>query len=216
MTGEPSSGEQRTPLDLLPGMVLRRRAAIVSGAAVALGVGVGTLLGFVVGWLYGLVLGTVLGLPLLLLAIAEARRRSWLDDGVVSVRAFGTRSVDVRKATRIELLITDMRGSRAVGVLVSGPPKNKTINIAVASYAGTGGRELDILALRRLADALAHGQDTDGLVFAELLVAQLRAEARDEPPGGRPLYRIAAMAPGGRLAHRVKSDAVSRFVASLE
>lgn len=188
----------------------------MSVAAALLGGGAGTLVGFVAGWPYGLAIALIVAVPLLLLAFAEVRRRSWLSDGVVSVRALGTRSVDVRKATRIELLITDMRGSRAVGVLVSGPPKNKTVNIAVASYAGTGGRELDILALRRLADALAHGADTDGLVFAELLVAQLRAEARDQPPGARPLYRIAAMTPAGRLAHRVKSDAVGKFVASLD
>lgn len=212
----PGGADQRTPLDLLPGAVLRRRAAVVSGIAVVLGAAVGVTVGLLTGWVLGVIFGVVIGLPLVLLAVAEARRRSWLHEGVVSVRAFGTRSVDVRKATRIELLVTEMRGSRAVGVLVSGPPHDKTINIAVATYHGNGGRELDILALRRLADALAHGTVTDGLVFAELLVAQLRAEARDEPPGARPLYRIAAMAPGGRLAHRVRSDAVGKFVASLD
>jgi hypothetical protein len=212
----PGGADQRTSLDLLPGAVLRRRATVVSGAGVLLGAAIGGVIGLVAGRLAGSAVGIVIGLPLLLLAFAEARRRSWLFDGVVSVRAFGTRSVDVRRATRIELLITEMRGSRAVGVLVSGPPKQKTINIAVATYNGEMGRELDILALRRLADALAGGSDTDSLVFAELLVAQLKAEARGEPAGARPLYRLAAMAPGGRLAHRVRSDAVGRFVASLD
>lgn len=208
--------EQGTPLDLLPGTVLRRRALVVSGAAALLGVIAGVLVGLFTGIVPGVLVGVVVGLPLLLLAGAEARRHSWLHEGVVSVRALGTRSVDLRKATRIELLITEMRGSRAVGVLVSGPPRNRTVNIAVATYNGVGGRELDILALRRLADALAGGTGTDGLVFAELLVAQLRSEARDEPAGSRPLYRIAAMAPGGRLAHRITSDAVGSFVASLD
>jgi hypothetical protein len=203
-------------LDLLPGAVLRRRAAVVSLGAVTVGAAMGGIVGLVGGRLAGLIAAVVVGLPLLVLAFAESRRRSWLRDGVVSVRAFGTRSVDVRKATRIELLITEVRGSRAVGVLVSGPPKGKTINVAVATYSATGGRELDILALRRLADGLAGGSETDGLVFAELLVAQLRAEARGEGLADRPLYRIAAMAPGGRLAHRVRSDAVGRFVASLD
>jgi hypothetical protein len=203
-------------LDLLPGAVLRRRAAVVSLGAVLLGAAMGGVVGLIAGRPAGLIAAVVVGLPLLVLAFAESRRRSWLRDGVVSVRAFGTRSVDVRKATRIELLITEVRGSRAVGVLVSGPPKGKTINVAVATYSGTGGRELDILALRRLADGLAGGAETDGLVFAELLVAQLRAEARGEGAADRPLYRIAAMAPGGRLAHRVRSDAVGRFVASLD
>ncbi|HEX3647880.1 MAG TPA: hypothetical protein VHV49_05595, partial [Pseudonocardiaceae bacterium] len=94
--------------------------------------------------------------------------------------------------------------------------KGRTLNIAVAAYTRGAGRELDILALRRLADALAAGSGTDGLVFAELLVAQLRAEAQDLPAQGRPLYRIAATAPAGRLAHRIRSEAVSRFVATLD
>jgi hypothetical protein len=208
--------DQRTSLDLLPRAVLRRRAVVVSGAAVVFGAAMGGVVGLVGGRLPGLVAGIVVGLPLLVLASSESRRRSWLLDGVVTVRAFGTRSVDLRQATRIELLVTEVRGSRAVGVLVTGPPKGKTINIAVATYAGTGGRELDILALRRLADALAGGSEADGLVFSELLVAQLRAEARGAAPADRPLYRIAAMSPGGRLAHRFQPDAVSRFVAMLD
>jgi hypothetical protein len=212
---EPSAG-QRTPLDLLPGDVLRRRATVVSALAVLIGAAAGVVVGVFVDWPIGLVIGLVLGLPLLVLAVAEARRRCWLLDGVVSVRAFGTRSVDLRQATAIELLVTDMRGARAVGVLVSGPPKGRTVNVAVATYTGSGGRELDVLALRRLADALAGGSETDGLVFAELLVAQLRAEAQDAPAAGRPLFRIAASAPGGRLSHRIRPDAVSRFVATLD
>lgn len=208
--------DQRISLDLLPPAVLRRRAVLVSLGAVLLGAAVGAAVGAFGGLVAGLVTAVVVGLPVLLLAFAEARRRSWLRDGVVSVRALGTRSVDVRRATRIELLITEVRGSRAVGVLVSGPPKGRTVNVAVATYSGGAGRELDILALRRLADGLAGGSETDGLVFAELLVAQLRAEARGEGAASRPLYRIAAMAPAGRIAHRIRSDAVGAFVAGLD
>lgn len=208
---------QPTPLDLLPAAVLRRRALAVSGAAVGVGAVVGVVVGVFAGWLVGLVIGVVLCVPLLVLAVAEARRRSWLSDGVVHLRAFGTRAVDVRRAARIELLVTDVRGSRSVGILVGGPPKGKTINVAVALYSCAAGRELDIVALRRLADALAGGtESTAGLVFAELLVAQLRAEARDAPAVARPLYRIAGTAPRGRLTHRIGPDAVGRFVASLD
>lgn len=210
------SADRRISLDLLPSAVLRRRAVVVSCVAVVLGAALGGVVGLIAGRLAGLVSAVVVGLPLVVLAVSESRRRSWLRDGVVSVRAFGTRSVDLRRATKIELLITEVRGSRAVGVLVTGPPKGKTINVAVATYAGSAGRELDILALRRLADALAGGFEADGLVFAELLVAQLRAEAKGEAAADRPLFRIAAMAPGGRLAHRVKPDAVSRFVSMLD
>jgi hypothetical protein len=207
---------QRISLDLLPGTVLRRRAAVVSGVGVVVGAGLGSVLGLFAGWIAGLAAGVIIALPLVVLAVGEGRRRCWLDDGVVSVRVYGTRSVDLRRASRIELLITEVRGTRAVGVLVAGPPKDKAINIAVATYAGFGGRELDILALRRLADALAGGEEPRGLVYAELLVAQLRAEARGEDPAGKPLYRIAALSPGGRLAHRVPPDMVTQFVAALD
>jgi hypothetical protein len=213
---EPDGADQRTALDLLPGAVLRRRALMVSAGAVLFGVIFGVAFGLAGGWLVGLVAAVVVGVPLVVLAAAEARRHCWLQGGVVFVRALGTRSVDLRHATGMELLITHVRGATVVGVLVTGPPKGKTINVAVATYAGGGGRELDILALRRLADALAAGSDTNGLVFAELLVAQLRAEARGEAGEARPLYRVAAMAPGGRLTQRIPSDAVGKFVASLD
>ncbi len=70
--------------------------------------------------------------------------------------------------------------------------------------------------LRRLADSLAGSGDTRGLVFAELLVAQLRAEARGAAVGERPLYKLGSLAPGGRLAQKLRPDAVSRFVATLD
>lgn len=207
---------ERITLDLLPGAVVRRRALVVCGGALIVAAALGGIIGLLGGRDAGLIAAAVVGLPLIVLSLGEARRHTWLADGVVSVRAFGTRSVDLRRAERIELLITDVRGTRSVGVLVGGPPKDKTINIAVATYAGAAGRELDILALRRLADGLAGGTEPRGLVFAELLVAQLRAEAREEAAADRPLYRIAALAPGGRLAHRVHPDAVTQFVATLD
>ncbi|HEX5402877.1 MAG TPA: hypothetical protein VFX16_11325 [Pseudonocardiaceae bacterium] len=213
---EPGGADQRTPLDLLPGAVLRRRATVVSAVAVVMGGVFGVVFGLVADWLVGLLAAIIVCVPLVMVAVAEARRHCWLVGGTVFVRAIGTRSVDLRQTTGMELLITRVRGSTVVGVLATGPPKGKTINVAVATYTGGGGRELDILALRRLADALAAGSDTNGLVFAELLVAQLRAEARGEAPGGRPLYRVAAMAPGGRLTYRIPSDAVGTFVSSLD
>ena len=47
-------------------------------------------------------------------------------------------------------------------------------------------------------------------------MAQLRSEAKGEPAAERPLYRLAALAPSGRLAQRLRTDAVTRFVASLD
>jgi hypothetical protein len=134
----------------------------------------------------------------------------------VVLRTFGRRPVDLSKAERLELVVLDVRSVKTVSLLVAETPKSRAVNMAVASYSGSGGAELGILALRRLADALAAAENTGSLVFAELLVAQLRAEARGEGLEGRPLYQLAKAAPGGKLAVRLKAEAVTRFVASLE
>ena len=70
--------------------------------------------------------------------------------------------------------------------------------------------------LRRLADVLAGSENTAGLVFSQLLVAQLRAEAKGDAAADRPLYRLASLAPAGRLAQRLKPEAITRFVATLD
>ena len=56
----------------------------------------------------------------------------------------------------------------------------------------------------------------ESLVFSELLVAQLRAEARGLPAADRPLYKLGSLAPTGRLAQKLNPDAISRFVATLD
>ena len=129
-------------------------------------------------------------------------------------KTVGRKVVDVKHADRIELVVTDVRGTRTIGLLVGGG--RKSISVPLAIYSGTGGRELGILPLRRVADALVASENTSGVVFSELLVAQLRAEAKGEAAAERPLYRLASLAPSGRLAQRLRADAVTRFVASLD
>ncbi|MCO1578672.1 hypothetical protein M8C13_23235 [Crossiella sp. SN42] len=206
---------ERIPLNLLDSALLRRRAGAVAIGAVLLGGALGGLFGLFGGAVVGLIAAAIVALPLVLLAVTEARRKVWLQDGVVSVRAIGTRRVDLRAASRLELLVTDVRGARTVGLLISGPPKNQTLNLALATYAGVGGRELGILALRRLADVLATAGEAHALVYSELLVAQLRSEARGDAAPDRPLYRLASLAPQGRMAQRLRPDAVAKFVTSL-
>jgi hypothetical protein len=204
---------ERIPLDLLDPATVRKRSRMVAIGAVMVAGFFGGVLGLIAGRLPGLIALVVVALPLLLLAWSEARRRVWLQGQVLSVRAFGTRSVDLRTADELDLLITDVRGTRTVGLFVRGG--GKAINLALAMYAGTGGREQGVFPLRRLADVLAGRGDPNGLVFSELLVAQLRAEARGMAAADRPLYQLASLAPGGRLAQKLTPDAVSRFVASL-
>jgi hypothetical protein len=211
-----TSADERLSLDLVPPSVLRRRALAVGIAVVVLAAAVGGLVGLVAGRFGGLIAAAVIGLPLLYVAFTESRRTSWLRDGVVHVRGVRTRSVDLRQLTQIELLIADVRGKRVVMFVISGGPKGQRVNLAVANYTINAGLELDIVVLRKLADALATGETAHGLVFAELLVAQLRAVAKDIPMGGRPLYRLASLAVSGRLAQRMHPDAITQFVATLD
>lgn len=195
-----------------------RRRRLVSGLigvvvfAAAFG-GIGGLIG---GQAAGLIVAAVVALPLLYVVLFAVRRRLWLEGDAVLVRTWRTRRVDLVHANRIDLLVSDVRGMRTVSLLLNARQRGRTAKIDLAVYAGTGGRELGILALRRLANALMNNIEANGMVFSELLVAQLRSEAKGDGAADRPLYRLASAAPAGRLAQRFTMDAVSRFVAHLD
>ncbi|NIH83240.1 hypothetical protein [Amycolatopsis granulosa] len=214
---EPRKPAEPGPLPLHqegPGLTRRR---LVSGLAgvVIVAAACGGLAGLIGGQIAGLAVAAVVGLPLLCVVVWNVRRRLWLAGTTVVVRAFRTRRVDLVSARRIDLLVTDVRGARTVSLLAGSGQRGRGVRIDLAVYAGTGGRELPVLTLRRLADALADNIESNGLVFAELLVAQLRAEARGAGLSERPLHQLASAAPAGRIAQRFTMDAVSRFVARL-
>lgn len=200
-------------LDLLDRRTVRVRARNVAIAALLVGAALGGIVGLFAGPVGFGVTAAAVTIPLLLLAVTEARKSVELRGERVVARALGTRAVDVRTATRLELFVTDLRGTRTINVLVGG--RGKAISVSLAMYAGTGGRELGIYGLRRLADALAGNPDTRALVLSQLIVAQLRAEARGEPAPNRPLYQLGSQAPQGGVAKRLNSEAVARFVATL-
>ncbi|CRK58105.1 hypothetical protein [Alloactinosynnema sp. L-07] len=202
---------ERLPLTLAD--TSRRRGCAAAAISVILGAAVGGVVGLIGGRIPGLITAAVVAGVLGLLTWATARRKIWLAGHRVVARTIGSKSVDLHAADRLELIVTDVRGVRTVGLLVA--EKRKTINLSLAVYSGTGGRELGILALRKLADALAGSSNTAGLVFSQLLVAQLRAEARGEAAPDRPLFQLASVAPSGKLAQRLKAEAVTKFVANL-
>ncbi|MFC7614178.1 hypothetical protein ACFQV2_12135 [Actinokineospora soli] len=201
------------PLTVAPGMT-RKRGCATAVVALVLGAAVGGAVGLLGGRTAGLVSGGVVAACFLFVAWAAARRRLSLEGTAVVARTLGSKTVDLRRADRIELMVSDVRGMRTVSVLVG--QGRRTINISLAVYAGTGGRELGVLAIRKLADAFAASEHTAGLVFSQLLVAQLRAEAQGAPAADRPLYQLAATAPQGKVVQRLSADAVTRFVASLD
>ncbi|WP_027944681.1 hypothetical protein [Amycolatopsis taiwanensis] len=225
MVTEPSN-ESKKPArpadpDRLPlhqeGSVLRRRRA-VSGlaSAVVIAAAFGFFGGLAGGELTGLIVAVVVAALLGYLVVFTARRRVWLEDGMVLVRVWRTRRVDIAQAERIDLLVTDVRGMRTISLLFNARRRSRAAKVDLAVYAGTGGRELGVLALRRLANALMNNIEANGMVFSELLVAQLKSEARGDAAADRPLYRLAAAAPAGRFAQRFTMDAVSSFVAHLD
>lgn len=205
---------ERIPLNLTEQPGGRRRGCAAVLVAVIFGAAIGGLVGLLANRTAALTTASVIIVLMLLLSWVSGRRRLWLEGDTVVAKAIGSKRVDLRAAERIELLVTDIRGTRTVGLLIGN--KGKTINLALAIYAGTGGRELGILVLRRLADILASSEFAGGLVYSQLLVAQLRAEAKGEAAADRPLYRLASLAPTGRLNQRLRPEAVSRFVASLD
>lgn len=214
VTGGPTAEPVRIPLNLTEQSNARRRGCVALAVALLFGAAVGGIVALFAGQTAALVTAGVVIVLLTLLSWVSGRRRLWLEGDLVMSKAVGRKSVDLRHADRIELMVTDIRGTRTVGLLLT--TGRTSINLALAVYAGTGGRELGILVLRRLADILAGSDNPGGLVFSQLLVAQLRAEAKGEAAADRPLYRLASLAPAGKLAQRLKPEAITRFVASLD
>ncbi|PRX46137.1 hypothetical protein B0I33_108284 [Prauserella shujinwangii] len=212
----PTPEPERIPLYGEDAAARRRRGLSGLAGVVLFGAAFGGIAGLIGGQIAGLVVAALVALPLLYVVLFNMRRQLWLEGTHVVVRTWRTRRIDLVAAQRLDLLVTDVRGTRTVSLLVNARQRGRTAKVDLAVYAGTGGRELGILALRRLADALANNIEANGLVFSELLVAQLRAEARGDAAAERPLYRLASAAPSGKLAQRFTMDAVSRFVATLE
>jgi hypothetical protein len=213
---EAKNGQERLPLyQDDPASTRRRGCSGLIGAAI-FAAAFGGVAGLIGGRVAGLVVAVVVALPLLYVVLFNVRRRLWLEGSTVVVRTWRTRRIDLVHAERIDLLITDVRGTRTVCLLINTGRRGKTVKIDLAVHSGTGGRELGVLQLRRLANAIMNNTEANGIVFAELLVAQLKSEARGDGAAEKPLYRLASAAPRGKLAQRFTMEAVSRFVATLE
>ncbi|MEU4315373.1 hypothetical protein [Nocardia sp. NPDC024068] len=194
MTDAPlPAADQPIGLDLVaPEMyapVLRRLALAALGLAVVVGVIVALLFGPVAG----LVAALVVAVPAAGQMFIAPRRRLLLRGSTVEARRlFRTRRLDVTAVTGIELLVTPARLSRVALRLTAGPDR-RLVPLALYTDSGSG-RELHLLGLRRLADALIRSELPSALLVADVLVHQLRAEARDAGLPERPLYRAVVSA----------------------
>ncbi|MQY29012.1 hypothetical protein [Nocardia aurantia] len=189
MTDEPKpEPPQPIGLDLIAPEMYTPMLRRLSLAAIGIGIVMGLLLALAVPWPIAVVAGVVLGAPTALYALAVQRRRIWLAGTVIRARTiFGSRRLDVAEATGVEILIFPGRLSRIVLRVTAGGAR-QVVPLAMYTDAGSG-RELHILGLRRLADALAASPLAAALAVSDVLVGQLRAEARDAVLEERPLYR---------------------------
>ncbi|MFE0026991.1 hypothetical protein [Amycolatopsis sp. NPDC059021] len=214
--GGESAAPERLPLFHEETQSRRRRGCSGIAGVVIFAAAFGGIAGLIGGQVAGLVVAGVIALPLLYLLAYNLRRRIWLEGTVLLVRTWGIRRVDLVTAERLDLVISDVRGTRTVSLLVNAGQRRKVAKVDLALFSGAGGRELGVLQLRRLANALMNNTEANGLVFSELLVAELKAEARGDAVADRPLYRLASAAPSGKYVQRFTMEAVSRFVATLD
>ncbi|WP_228001578.1 hypothetical protein [Nocardia australiensis] len=198
MTVEPSNPGESQPdreigLDLVaPEMYapMLRRLAL---AAIGVGLGAALLAALLVSWPVSLAIGVVVGAPTVGYAIALRRRRMWLTGNMIHARRlFGQHRLDLAAATGVEVLVFPSRLSR-IALRITAGADTQIVPLAMYTDAGSG-RELHLLGLRKLADALAACPLAGAVSVSTVLVAQLRAEARDAALEQRPLYRAVRLA----------------------
>ncbi|MET7769027.1 hypothetical protein [Nocardia sp. NPDC005366] len=180
-------------LDLVAPEVYAPMLRKLALAATGVGVGAALLAATVVSWPIAAAIGVAVGVPTIGYALAIRRRRMWMTGTTMHVRRiFGERRIELPEATGAELLVYPSRLSRIVLRVTAGPD---TQIIPLAMYTDVGsGRELHLLGLRTLADALAAGRLAAAVAVSDVLVHQLRAEARDAGLADRPLYKAVQLA----------------------
>ncbi|WP_051162593.1 hypothetical protein [Nocardia brevicatena] len=185
--------EQPIGLDLVAPELYAPTLRRLALAGLGMGIGAALLVTLVAGWGLGVLIGVVVGAPTVVYALALRRRRIWLSGTTVHARTLlRERVIPVAEATGVEVLVYPARLSR-VALRITAGPDSQILPLAMYTDAGSG-RELHLLGLRRLADALVASPLAAALPVAEMLARQLRAEARDAGLAERPLYRAVALA----------------------
>lgn len=181
----------RVELDLVPVELIAPRLKKVAVGAVVVGVLLALIASFFLPPTVAIVLGVVVAVPTAGSAWIGLRRRIWLSGSVIHVRGgFGTKKLSVPALVSAEVQVRTARIDQISLRLYDGKTR---ATVALALYTKGGGRELPILSLRTLADALWTSELVAAAAIASVLVDQLKAEARDAGLEDRPLYRAAEM-----------------------
>lgn len=179
-----------------------RRVALI---AVLIGIAVGVVVAFFAAPLVALVVAAVIALPTAVSALLATRRRIWLAGTTIHAsNGLIEKRVDVAQAVSVEFVV---RAARISQVAVRIGDGRVVRTVALALYTADGGRELDVLALRKLADALSASELAPAAAAASLLIDQLRSEARGAGLEERPLYRAVALVRAtGRVPQTTLTD----------
>jgi hypothetical protein len=194
--------DELTALDLVDPALIAPRLRRVALIAAAIGIAVAVVVGLLVSWPIGLLVGAVIGGPTAISALLGLRRRIWMSGNVIHARRpLGVRRIDAAAALQV-------RTGRVSQVALRVGDGDAVVTVPLALYTDTGGAELAVLALRRLADALAASDLAAAAAVSSVLVQQLRAEAREAGLEQRPLYAAArTVRDAGRGALTTLSDA---------
>ncbi|WP_051133180.1 hypothetical protein [Nocardia paucivorans] len=187
-----SEPEHRIGLDLVAPELYAPALRRLALAGLGVGIGAALLVGIVSGWSLGIPVGVAVGAPTAVYALALRRRRIWLSGTTLHARTLlRERVIPIAEATGAEILVYPARLSR-IALRITAGPDSQIVPLAMYTDAGSG-RELHLLGLRALADALTASPLAAALAVAEMLVGQLRAEARDAGLAERPLYRAVVL-----------------------
>lgn len=200
-----STAQEPVSLDLVPAALIAPRLKKFAVLVVLVATVVGLIVSVFTAPMPGLVVGLVLAVPACFAIVTALRRHITLDGTHISART-GIRSsgLDVADVVTAELSVRTGRISEVSLVLGDG---RSSTRIPLALYTSGGGRELEILALRRLADALASSELVPAAALASVLIEQLRAEARGAGLGERPLYRAVELTTtSGRVPRTTLTD----------
>lgn len=206
LPGTDGPASESVSLDLLPSHLLLPRARRVALASVLLGVVLGLVTWLFVPASVAITLGVIVGLPPAVGAFVVTRRHLRLDGTVLTASgSVRSRSVELRHLAGVELLVRVARVSQVILRINDGD--HRLVSVPLALYADGGGRELAVLALRRLADAMDAAELAPAAALSSVLVEQLRAEARGAALEERPLYRAIELArKAGRVPQTTLTD----------
>lgn len=183
----PTDGTDRVDLDLVPVEFIRPRLMKIVIGAVVVAILLALIASFFLPVVVAVVLGVIVVVPTVVSTWIVLRRRTWLSGNTIHVRGgFGTKQLSVPKVVTAEIQVRTARIDNVSLRLYDGASR---VTIALALYTQGGGRELPILSLRKLADALWTTELVPAAAIASVLVDQLKAEARDAGLHERPLFR---------------------------